>query len=285
MQKIHLKSYSKINLNLRVIKKLNNGLHKIQSIIAFCKPNDDIFISSSFLNKDTIVFTGKFGKKIKNKNSIYETLQKLRKKKIIEKKYFNIEVYKNIPVGAGLGGGSSNAASLINYFLKKTRFKLKKSSIFNLAKEIGSDVPIVLGKLRNFKYESKNISFIDNKKPLYILLIFPNIFSSTKTIYKKNKIFSKSRKINYFQMNKSNKAIKFLKNEKNDLQKAVLEKYPAIEKVLKNISKIKGCHFSRITGSGSTCIGVFSSKKYCNDGRKLMKKKFPNFWIQVSKTI
>ena len=86
-------------------------------------------------------------------------------------------------------------------------------------------------------------------------------------------------------MNKSNKAIKFLKNEKNDLQKAVLEKYPAIEKVLKNISKIKGCHFSRITGSGSTCIGVFSSKKYCNDGRKLMKKKFPNFWIQVSKTI
>ena len=110
MQKIHLKSYSKINLNLRVIKKLNNGLHKIQSIIAFCKPNDDIFISSSFLNKDTIVFTGKFGKKIKNKNSIYETLQKLRKKKIIEKKYFNIEVYKNIPVGAGLGGGSSNAA-------------------------------------------------------------------------------------------------------------------------------------------------------------------------------
>lgn len=285
MSKIHLKSYSKINLNLRVIKKLNNGLHKIQSIITFCELRDDIFISSSFLNKDIIVFTGKFGKKIKNKNSIYETLKKLRKKKIIKKKYFNFKVCKNIPVGAGLGGGSSNAAILINYFLKRSKVELKKNSIFNLAKEIGSDVPIFLAKLRNFQYESKNFLFLNNKKPLYILLIFPNIFSSTKTIYKKNKIFSKSRKINYFQINRSNKAIKFLKNEKNDLQKAVIEKHPIIEKVLKNISKIKGCHFSRITGSGSTCIGVFSSKKYCYDGKKLMKKKFPNFWIQASKTI
>jgi len=282
---MHLKSYSKVNLNLRVIKKLNNGLHKIQSIITFCKPNDDIFLSSNSLYKDNINFFGKFRKKINNKNSIYETLQKLRKKKIIKRKYFNVKVYKNIPVGAGLGGASSNAATLINFFVKKSKIKLKKHLIFDLAKEIGSDVPIILAKLINFQYESKNFLFLNNKKPLYILLIFPKIFSSTKAIYKKNKIFSQKRKIKYSQINRTKKAIKFLINEKNDLQKSVIKKYPVIKKIIKNISKIKGCHFSRITGSGSTCIGVFSSKKYCNEGKKLMKKKFPNFWIHSSKTI
>ena len=285
MQQIHLKSYSKVNLSLRVIKKLNNGLHKIQSIITFCEPFDHLYISLSHACKDKIVFIGKFGKEIGNKNSIYKTLKQLRERKIIKKKYFNIKIYKNIPIGAGLGGGSSNAAVLLNYFLNKSKNKLKNKSIFNLAKKIGFDVPIVLAKLRNFHYQKKNFFFLKRKIPLYFLLVFPNIFSSTKVIYNKNKNFSKNNKIYNYQINRSKNIINILINEQNDLQKIVIKKYPIVEKVIKHILKIKGCHFSRITGSGSTCIGVFSSKKYCNKGKEFMKKKFPNFWIRVSKTI
>ena len=119
-----LKSYAKINLTLSVNKKLKNGLHNIQSIYCLINLYDKIFIKKIInSNSDKISFNGPFSQHInKSHNSVKKVLNVLRKNRIIHD-YYSIKVKKKIPVFAGFGGGSSNAATLIKYLTKK---KIKK---------------------------------------------------------------------------------------------------------------------------------------------------------------
>ena len=117
MNNFKIKSYCKINLSLRVIKKLNNNYHNIISLITFCDLHDVISISRIKNLKDEINFSGKFKKGINKKsNTTTKILNLLRKTNLLENQAFKINIQKNIPHGSGLGGGSSNAAVLLNFF-------------------------------------------------------------------------------------------------------------------------------------------------------------------------
>jgi len=74
-------------------------------------------------------------------------------------------------------------------------------------------------------------------------------------------------------------------NENNDLEKTVIKIYPKVKKLIDCIKSQKGCYFSRITGSGSACIGIFSNMKNAIYAQKLIKLKYPKYWCAVSKTI
>ena len=117
---MQLKSFAKINLSLTVNHKLKKvNLHNIQSNFCLVNLFDTINIKKISNNRDRIKFKGTFSKLIKKKdNSILKTLKILREKKFISG-YYSVEIKKRIPVFSGLGGGTSNAASLIQYFLKK----------------------------------------------------------------------------------------------------------------------------------------------------------------------
>ena len=116
MKNFKIKSYCKINLSLRVIKKLNNNYHNIISLITFCDLHDVISISKTKSLKDKISFSGKFKKGINKKsNTVTKILNLLRRAKLLGNQAFKINIQKNIPHGSGLGGGSSNAADLLNY--------------------------------------------------------------------------------------------------------------------------------------------------------------------------
>jgi len=145
VKNLKIKSYCKVNLFLRVLNKLNNGYHNILSLITFCNLYDVISISRTKDSKDKIVFSGKFKDGINiRSNTITKSLSLLRKNKLINNQYFKINIEKNIPHGSGLGGGSSNAANLLNYFNKKAKFKFNDKKMKKLARHIGFDVPINL---------------------------------------------------------------------------------------------------------------------------------------------
>ena len=88
-----------------------------------------------------------------------------------------------------------------------------------------------------------------------------------------------------FYIKDKNKLIDFLKNENNDLEKTVIKIYPKVKKIIDYIESQKGCYFSRITGSGSACIGIFSSMRHAIYVQKLIKLKYPKYWCAISKTI
>ena len=130
-----INSYCKINISLRVIKKLKNGLHKINTFITFARIFDQIYLKEIKNTKDKISFYGKFKNKIsKSNNTISRILDLLRKNNFIKKIYFEIKVKKNIPTKSGLGGGSMNAASLLTFLVKKYKLRIKIYLYYNVKK-------------------------------------------------------------------------------------------------------------------------------------------------------
>ena len=287
MKNIKIKSYCKINLSLRVLKRLDTGYHNIRSLITYCDLHDVISISKTNDLKDRISFTGKFKKGINRKfNTVSKVLNLLRKDKLIGEKIYKINIHKNIPHGSGLGGGSSNAASLLNYFNKKMRLKLNRKKMEKLAENIGFDTPINLEKKNTFLTGKKSqIIRLNQKFKLNILVVYPNLICSTKKIYEKNKKLSVLKSEKSFKIKNHKKLINYLKKNNNDLEKAAFTIYPKLKKIITFIESQKGCHFSRITGSGSACIGIFSNMKNAIYAKKMIKLNYPKYWCATSKTI
>ena len=287
MNNFQIKSYSKINLSLRVTKKLKNGYHNIASLITFSNLHDNISITKIKKYKDNITFSGKFKRGInKKKNTVTKVLKILRKEDLLKSEFYKINIKKNIPHGSGLGGGSSNAADLLNYFYRKIKLKISKKRKIILARKIGFDVPISLEKKNSYLTGKKDeILRLKKNFNLNLLIVYPNITCSTKKIFRKNKIKSDSKLPRFFNKKGNKEIINFLKVEKNDLEEIVIKIYPKIKKIIQYIKLQKGCHFSRITGSGSACIGIFSSMKNAENAKKLLKLKYPKYWCVVSKTM
>ena len=126
---------------------------------------------------------------------------------------------------------------------------------------------------------------LNQKFKLNLLIVYPNLICSTKKIYERNKKINLSKPQSCFYIKNNKKLINLLKNENNDLEKTVIKIYPKVKKIIDYIKFQKGCYFSRITGSGSACIGIFSTMKNAIYAQKLIKLKYPKYWCAVSKTI
>ena len=189
-----LKSFSKINLSLNVNSKLKNGLHEIQSYYCLINLIDKIKIKKINKKKDKIVFKGKFNKHIKKSdNSITNLLRLLRNLKLISG-YYSVNVIKNIPVFSGLGGGTSNAAFVLKFFLKD---RITKNILNKVEKLIGSDLRLFFHK-QGFLQNLKTIKIFKKKQKLIFLLSHPNIKCSTHKIYSKVKKYSKKNNFCFF---------------------------------------------------------------------------------------
>jgi len=278
-----IKSYCKINLSLKVLKKMKSGLHDIQTNSFLLNLHDQISVRKLDKKKDVVIFKGKFKKMVKNsKNSLCETLSLLRKKKLIKSSaYYKIIVNKKIPVFSGLGGGTSNAAFLIKHLLNK---KLNQKILNIFEKKIGSDLRLFFYK-QTFQKNLKTLIKYKKKFNFYFVLVYPNVICSTKNVYSKIKKFSRPTKIKIANIKTRSSFIKVIRRESNDLQKISASKFDIIGKVINFISIQKGCFFSRMTGSGSVCYGMFDSQKTAILGMKIIKNKFPKYWCVITKTI
>ena len=276
-----INSYSKINLSLKVNSKLKSGLHEIQSMYCLVNLYDKIQVKKIKKNKDKIIFKGHFSKFIKKKNnSIYNLLKILRKLNLISN-YYSISVIKNIPVFSGLGGGTSNAAFLLKFLIKK---KIDNDLLNKLEPVIGTDLRLFFSK-QGFLKKLNTITQLEKRQNLFFLLIQPKIRCSTKMIYSKIKLFSKKDRFNNGITRSKNKFFKYLLNKKNDLQFIVEKKYPALKKILEDIKNENGCILSRMTGSGSVCFGLFEDYESSKKALKKLKIKYPKFWFSLAKTI
>jgi len=282
MQFDKIKSYAKINLSLNVLGKLKSKLHKIESLISFLSLSDDIFLKKIKSKNHKVRFIGKFSKKIPKNNTITNLLKILDHKKKLKNQKYLIVVKKNIPQKSGLGGGSMNAASVIKYLLIKQKIKLQSKEILNITSKIGSDVILGMYQKNSIIYKNKKSKIINKNFKLFTLLVKPSFGCSTRKIYKNVKKFSKSSLKNIKLFNLNNK---FLSKLNNDLEKPAFNKYKTLKNIKNLMEKIDNVLFVRMTGSGSTIIAYFNSKKAAVNGRKILKKNYKNYWCNLSKTI
>ena len=274
-------SNAKINLSLKINSKSKSGLHEIQSYFCLINLADKIKLNEIKGKKDKIIFKGPFAKLVDKKdNSVLKILKFLRKLKLISSCY-SVTIIKYIPVFAGLGGGTGNAAFIIKSILKK---KIPKKLLNKAEKEIGSDLKLFFYK-QGFLKKLGEIYDLKKKYKLFFVLIQPKIKCSTKDIYSKVRKYSEKKAIRINKINSKQSFLKYLEKSENDLQSIVEKKYPFLKKILADIKNEKGCCFSRMTGSGSVCYGLFKDRIVAKKAYIKLKNKYPKFWFSLAKTV
>ena len=277
-----IKSHAKINLSLNVLGKINSNFHRIETIVSFISLHDEIYIKNINKKKHKILFYGKFSKGIPSINTVSKLMEFMDKQNILKGKKYSIKIKKNIPQKAGLGGGSMNAASIIRFFLLKRDIIIPKNKIFELSEKVGSDVKFGLKLNNTIQLSNQSILRFKKKIGLYGVIVKPNFGCSTKSIYKKVRIFSKPNLNNTFIKNINLNKIKILKN---DLENVAKNEYPKLENLINFMKNLKHNEFVRMTGSGSAAIAYFKTKNASLNATKVIKKKYKNYWCIISKTI
>ncbi len=276
-----IKSFAKINLALNIVGK-SKSLHKIESLISFINLSDEILIREIQKEKHQIKFSGNFSKNIGQENTVSKLLKILDKKNLLYNKKYEIKINKNIPIKAGLGGGSMNAASILNFLTKKKKIKINKKKIIEISKLIGSDVILGIYSKNLILKSNGTIFCIPNIKNKKVIIIKPDFGFSTKKIYKEVKKFNRPK---FYRNDKNLFNYSKLKKLSNDLELICLKKYPKLKILKVFLEKMPNIKLVRMTGSGSAIVAYFSSSKFCKQAEIKVKKHFRKYWCIAAKTI
>jgi len=266
MNEITLQSYAKLNLALDVLRRRDDGYHELAMImqsIALCDivtlTKTDAGISISCDNPRI---------PIGEKNIAYKAAQTFFAQ--LGKQFgVNIHIEKNIPSGAGLAGGSANAASVLIGLNELTEFPFSPERLTELGKTVGADVPFcVSAQLANGNFCAISEGIGEILTPItpldgvIFVLVKPKFPVSTKWAFENLDISKISRRPNIEKIVKAlakRDIAKISKNTANALEGTVTARYTLIEK-LKNEMKAAGGKLCLMSGSGSTVFGVFDDK-------------------------
>ena len=271
METIILNSCSKINVGLNILRKRPDGFHDIETVfypvrlcdtISFRKSDEFRFICENDLlknNPDNLI--------IKAKNKIEELAGVKIKAEILLAKY--------IPIGGGLGGGSSNAANTLKGLNLLFNLNLKDADLRRAALELGSDVPFFFENvpcLGTGRGEILEVVDFHIKYP--ILIINPQIHISTRWAFENITPASKPRSLK--DILKDNPGVEnFRDNFTNDFEEIVFSNHTEI-RAIKETMYSSGAFFSLMSGSGSTVYGIFKSYKNAREVQ-LSFKKYTSF--------
>jgi len=254
---IEISSYAKVNLGLHILNKRQDQYHNIITVfqeVDFC---DQIFIKKS----DDFIFETNVDWLDKKNNTCIQAFN-VTKEKFPNISNIKVNLVKNIPSGAGLGGGSSNGTAVLKGINKLFSLKMNEEELIKLSKKISADSPFfVNGGLQIGKGIGGDLSPVEsNLNGVYILLVMPDIKIDTKNAYKKCLLKDKTN-IKFAGM------LDELKNYDlsselfyNDFEVYVFTTHPEIGKIKLRILDL-GAKYASLSGSGSTVFGIFSNKK------------------------
>lgn len=271
MQKIEINAPAKINIGLNIVKKRDDGFHNLETI--FYQINDlfdELVLEQS--DKLELILIDE-NDNLRNDNIIIRAVKLLEQK--TEKKLTpKISLKKNIPIGAGLGGGSSDGAATLKAINELYNLNVNFEELAILALELGSDVPLFLYDYPTIgKSRGELLTQTPLKIDLPILLVNPGIHISTReaflNITPKQNLFKYSEIQNYEMSNWNGKVV-------NDFEASVFELYPEIEKI-KNKLYENGSIFSLMSGTGSTVYGIFESYLKAKSVAELFPKSYFTF--------
>lgn len=252
LKQYHWPSPAKINLFLSVVGRRSDGYHYIQTLFRFLEYSDILIINSTLNKKITLTNTIQG---IHHQNNLILKAAKLLQnfiQKNQNQRIFGADIYvkKNIPLGSGLGGGSSNAATTLVALNFHWKCQLSLETLANLGLQIGADVPVfIYGKSAFAEGIGEKLSLVNLPLKWYII-IMPPIKISTKSIFNK---FSKK---NFNIVKTFNQYLQ--KPFVNDFETIVKENFYIINKFIENCSKYAKF---RLTGTGGCIFAEFSSEK------------------------
>jgi 4-diphosphocytidyl-2-C-methyl-D-erythritol kinase len=275
-----LVAYAKLNLFLHVIGRYPNGYHSIESLFAFCADlYDEIEIERAAKLSVRVVYSA-FPEAYdipEEDNLLYKILEYLGLK-------FEVKLYKKIPIGAGLGGGSADAAVMINYLLQHNYISIDD---IKLLSSFGADIPpcMVQKACIGVGIGDEIIAHLVLPE-LYAIIVKPLFSIATRDIYVKSvSAFQKSCNIADLDVFNLESFKGFIATKHNGLLEPILFFYPEIKHLVSDIQSLEGCFYSNVSGSGSACFGLFENKNDALKALQAMRQKNKHDFLYVTQVI
>jgi len=276
MNKVIINSNAKVNIGLKVLKEREDGYHDIVTVFQEINLFDIISISKKSKGCD---FNSNATWLMNDKTNLCVIAYEAMKKKF-DIDGVDIDLTKNIPKGSGLGGGSSNAASIMKGIRELYSLNISDKELEDIASQIGADVPFFI---RGSIQLGEGIG--DRLTPLKInisgkyLIIIPDTEIDTSWAYSKfkNDLDSSILPINFASLsNEKTISLDKLQFFENDFESIVVPTYPEIGKIKEALHAL-GAGFASLSGSGSTVFGIFNDDVSLDKALSYFSPKYKTF--------
>lgn len=275
MTSIRLPSFAKVNLGLIIKGKRGDGFHEIETLLQQIDLKDELQIQT--LDEPIIKMHCTHPDIPLGEENICVRAAYLLQNATGVQKGAEIFLNKMIPIGAGLGGGSSNGAVVLLGLNRVWNLNLKSEQLLELASQLGSDVPFfIYGGAALAKGRGENLTTVNLEFDFPVLIIYPNIKIMTEWAYAQLNL-SLTMKKKYIKLahfkDRNFNDVDFYKIFKNDFEEIVFKKYPVLSDI-KNELQQKKAIFVSLSGSGSTIFGIFRREIDALNANKQFQRQY-----------
>ncbi len=273
------KAPAKINLTLRVLGRRADGYHELESLVAFADVTDVVTLQPDA--EDELKITGPFAG---NSGPVADNLV-LRALSAARGRITGIKagcflLEKNIPVAAGLGGGSADAAAALRLIASANGLTLRDPRLMSAAVATGADVPVCLdARARIMRGVGELLSAPIDVPMLPAVLVNPRVPLATRDVF--SKFASAKRGSSLAGVPRGfDGLIEFLKQHDNDLTPAACASAPVVGEVLTALQALPGVRLARMSGSGPTCFALFAAQGEAANAAQKLGDQRKDWWIQ-----
>ena len=248
---LRLSAPAKINLSLKVLGRRDDGYHALDSLVAFADIGDRLFLQKS--DKSAFQVSGPFAVTAEDDNLVRRAHAALEAH-LGEALPCRIELQKNVPIAAGLGGGSADAAAALRGLVHL--FAGDEDAVLPLAQSLGADVPVCLetapAMMRGIGHDIERLADLP---PMDIVLVNPRQALATADVFDALSLDTQSEASAPLRFDNAAMVLDFVKQQGNDLQAAACQLVPDIAACLAAL-KESGFAYSAMSGSGASCFGL-----------------------------
>jgi 4-diphosphocytidyl-2-C-methyl-D-erythritol kinase len=268
---------AKINLTLEITGKRPDGYHELQSLVVFADFGDVVdFTPGGDLRISTC---GPFAYKIEGENLISKAAGIFAAGHNEYDGGGHFRLQKNLPIAAGLGGGSADAAAALRLLAMTYNSEISP----DIAARIGADVSVCLLARPAMMYGTGNIVRPVHSLPKqHLLLVNPGVKVATSAIFAMLAARPLSDEVIYGEF--SGDLLDYMRQHNNDLTPQAIEAEPLIGEVLAALQKQPGCLIARMSGSGATCFGLFESPVTAKLAACELARSHPQWWVKKART-
>lgn len=265
------RAYAKINLGLLILERRPDGYHNIETVFH----RIDLFDEIEFSPSAEIQVVSSSDDAPSDERNICFTAAAMLRDKLRVNEGVRISIQKNIPVGAGLGGGSSDAATVLRHLPRFWHRVVDEQTLNAFALQLGSDVPFFLGSASAFgTSRGEKLEWFELDIPYFILLCNPNIHISTAWAYRNVRPDNSVRQdtLKKHLLDGMKNPLQLASGLRNDFELIVFAEYPEVLRV-KEAMLGAGALYASMSGSGSSVFGFFQKGDTAGEVAQLFKAK------------
>ena len=275
---------AKVNLTLRVLGRRSDGYHEIESLVAFAEFGDRLHFSPG--RELTLAVNGPMAAKAgaADSNLVLKAAREITARHDgLALGAFRLE--KRLPVAAGLGGGSADAAAALRLIARANRLTPDDPELFAAARATGADVPVCLDpRPRIMRGIGEILSAPLTLPALPAVLVNPGVAVATREVFASwATASSPSPPAEYAILGTlptHDALLQFLLAQSNDLERPAIGLAPVIANVLAALREGAGCKLARMSGSGATCFALYGSGAAAEKAAKALRGKYPQWWVR-----